>query len=84
VRPEKISILNVLEAKVIAIAEEVGPIVDVQLATGGSILTSRITRRSVAALNIQVGQPIFALVKAVSFDQRSVGYAQGPRSGEIS
>jgi molybdate transport system ATP-binding protein len=84
VRPEKISILNVLEAKVIAVAEEVGPIVDVQLATGGSILTSRITRRSVAALNIQVGQPIFALVKAVSFDQRSVGYAQAPRTGEIS
>jgi molybdate transport system ATP-binding protein len=66
-RPANISILNVLEARVTAI--------DVQVTTGNSVLTSRITRRSVAALDIRVGQPVFALVKAVSFDQRSVGYA---------
>ena len=55
--------------------DESGPIVDVQLAVGAATLTARITRRSVRQLGIHVGQDLYALVKAVSFDQRSVGYA---------
>jgi|SRR5579862_4078965 len=73
-RPEKISILNVLEVRVTAVSDESGPIVDVQLAVGQGSLTARVTRRSVAALDVRVGRVMFALVKAVSFDQRSVGY----------
>jgi len=74
-RPSEISILNVLPARVAAIGEEAGPIVDLQLAVGGSSLTARITRRSLNELGIRPGQDLYALVKAVSFDQRSVGYA---------
>ena len=33
------------------------------------------TRLSMRNLELHVGQPVFALVKAVSFDRRSVGYA---------
>jgi molybdate transport system ATP-binding protein len=74
-KPAEISILNVLPARVAAIDEETGPIVDVQLVVGDSRLIARITRRSFRQLGIHTGQELFALVKAVSFDQRSVGYA---------
>ncbi len=74
-KPTEISILNVLAARVIAIDEETGPIIDVQLWIGGATLIARITRRSFEQLGIRVGQELYALIKAVSFDQRSVGYA---------
>jgi molybdate transport system ATP-binding protein len=75
-KPAEISILNVLPARVAAIDEnETGPIVDLQLAVGHSTLVARITRRSFRQLGIRTGQELYALVKAVSFDQRSVGYA---------
>ncbi len=74
-RPTGISTLNVLRAHVTAIDEETGPIVDLQLAVGGATLVARITRRSFQQLGIRTGQEIYALVKAVSFDQRSLGYA---------
>jgi len=74
-RPAEISILNVLPGFVTAMDDGVGPIVDVQLAVGRATLNARITRRSAQQLGIGVGQNVYALVKAVSFDQRSVGYA---------
>jgi len=74
-RPEDISILNVLPARVRTIGQETGPIVDLELALGNAMLIARITRRSLRQLRIHSGQEIFALVKAVSFDRRSVGYA---------
>ena len=52
-----------------------GPIVDVQLAVGSAALNARITRRSYEQLGLRVGQDVYALIKAVSFDRRSVGYA---------
>ena len=74
-RPNGISILNILPAAVTAIAEEAGPVIEIQLSVGSAVLAARITRRSVQQLGIHVGQPVYALIKAVSFDQRSVGYA---------
>jgi molybdate transport system ATP-binding protein len=74
-KPTEISILNVLPAFVAAIDEEIGPIVDVELAVGSATLVARITRRSFQQLGIRTGQELYALIKAVSFDQRSVGYA---------
>ena len=73
--PRDISILNILPGRVTAIDDRPGPAVDVQLAVGGVTLTARITRRSLEQLGIRVGQDLYALVKAISFDQRSVGYA---------
>jgi molybdate transport system ATP-binding protein len=73
--PAGISILNVLAGCITAMDAGAGPIVDVQLAVGGATLNARITRRSLQQLGIHVGQNVYALVKAVSLDQRSVGYA---------
>jgi len=74
-RPSHLSILNVLEGSVVAISDENGPVVDVQLRVGEASLQARITRRSRVDLGLAEGQRIFALVKAVSLDRRSVGYA---------
>jgi molybdate transport system ATP-binding protein len=74
-KPTEISILNVLPVFVAAIDEETGPIVDLELAVGSVTLVARITRRSFQQLGIRTGQELYALIKAVSFDQRSVGYA---------
>jgi len=74
-RPTAISVLNVLPALVTSIDEETGPIVDLELAVGSATLVARITRRSFQQLGIRPGQELYALIKAVSFDQRSVGYA---------
>jgi molybdate transport system ATP-binding protein len=74
-RPVGISILNVLPATVSGIQDEGGAVVELQLAVGASTLRARITRRSLQQLGIREGQALYALVKAVSFDHRSVGYA---------
>lgn len=74
-RPANISTLNVLRARVMAIREETGPIVEVQMTVGASLLLARITQRSRRELGIHVGQDVHALIKAVTFDRRSTGYA---------
>jgi molybdate transport system ATP-binding protein len=74
-KPSQISILNVLPAHVMAIGVERDATVDVQLAVGSASLTARITARSLRELGIREGQHLHALIKAVSLDERSVGYA---------
>jgi molybdate transport system ATP-binding protein len=74
-KPEGISILNVLPARVSAIGDDHGASIDVHLAIGAASLTARITRHSLHALAIREGQALFALIKAVSLDAPSVGYA---------
>jgi molybdate transport system ATP-binding protein len=73
--PTKVSMLNVLPCSLVAIAQEDGPIVDVQLRIGDATLIARITRRSRVELDLAEGQAVYALIKAVSIDRRSVGYA---------
>jgi molybdate transport system ATP-binding protein len=74
-RPTGLSIVNVLPGRVTAIREESGPVVDIQVAVGEALLNARITRRSRVQLDIRIDQELYALVKAVSFDHRSTGYA---------
>jgi molybdate transport system ATP-binding protein len=76
-RPEAISVQNVLAGRVAAIGGGEGPMVELQLDVGGTILTSRITRRSLHALDLAVGQDVFALIKSISFDRHSVGAHPG-------
>ena len=73
--PRQLSVLNVLAGSVVAISPEHGAVVDVQVAVGAARITARITRRSLRALAIAEGAWVYALIKAVSFDRRSVGYA---------
>lgn len=72
-RPEGISALNVLPATVQDIRLGEGPGALVRLRAGHDILLARITRRSAAALDLQPGQPVFAVLKAVSVAQENVG-----------
>jgi len=74
-RPAGLSVLNVLSASLLAISAEEGPIVEVQLQIGQARLLARITRKSLHELALREGQQVYALIKAVSLDRRSVGYA---------
>jgi len=74
-RPSATSIVNVLEGEIAAFSAEDGPIVDVRLRVGEASLLARVTRRSRDQMALAQGQRVYALIKAVSFDRRSVGYA---------
>ena len=74
-RPSGLSIVNVLEGTLVAMADDGGPIVEVQLRLGETPLRARITKRSRVELGLAEGQRVYALIKAVSLDRRSVGYA---------
>jgi molybdate transport system ATP-binding protein len=74
-RPVDSSFLNVLSCTVTGIATGDGASADVRLDAGGAPLIARITRKSIAALGLAPGMPVFALIKAVAVDRPSVGYA---------
>jgi molybdate transport system ATP-binding protein len=74
-RPEQISVLNVFGGKVMEIEDVDAAMVDLHLRVGNTSCLARITRRSLNELRIRAGQDVFALVKAVSFDEQSIGYA---------
>ena len=75
VQPSGISILNTLPGTVIEISNEDGAIVDVRIRIGEAVLIARITRYSATQLSLEAGEPVFALVKAISLDRHSVGFA---------
>jgi molybdate transport system ATP-binding protein len=74
-RPAGVTIQNVLEATVESIGGEFGAIVDVVVRVGPTPLMARITRKAVFDLRLAPGSRVFAMVKAVSIDRRSVGFA---------
>ena len=74
-RPRAASFQNVLEATVESVGGEFGAIVDVGLRVGATPFSARITRESAERLAIVPGTRLFALVKAIAIDRRSVGYA---------
>jgi molybdate transport system ATP-binding protein len=74
-RPAGLSIRNVLAGTVVGLGEEEGASLDVQLDLGGTPLIARITRKSAQELGLRPGLAVYALVKSVSIDRRSVGYA---------
>jgi len=69
--PTGISILNVFSGIVTEIAAD-GAFADVVVDIGTRIW-ARITTRSLHELNLGIGSPVFALVKAVAIDRHSVG-----------
>ncbi|GAB4265582.1 MAG: molybdenum ABC transporter ATP-binding protein [Pararhodobacter sp.] len=74
-RPRGISALNVLAGEVRAVRIGDGPGALVQLSVGGEALLARVTRRSVAALDLRPGRPVFAVLKAVSVARGDIGDA---------
>jgi molybdate transport system ATP-binding protein len=67
--PGNISIRNRLTATVTEIAEAEGQVADVRLDVGTDVLVARITREAVNALDLKVGQPVVALIKATAIDR---------------
>lgn len=71
--PDQVSALNVLRGTVAAIGAPDGSSVDVRIDCNGDTLIARLTRYSVDHLELASGVPVFALVKSVAFDSRSIG-----------
>lgn len=70
-RPEGISIRNILEGRISEIRQVSGSaFADLRVDIDGTTIRSRLTRASVAELGLETGQPVYALVKSVSFDSR--------------
>ena len=76
-RPERISTLNILAGTVEALVPVGDEAVEVQLRLGSEHLLARITRRSSAALGLAPGRAVFAMIKSVAIDRRSLGSGGG-------
>ncbi|EEW25284.1 molybdenum ABC transporter ATP-binding protein [Rhodobacter ferrooxidans] len=75
-RPEGLSALNILPATVTAVQLEDDHGATVQLRAGDDLLLARLTRRSVAALELAPGVAVYAVVKSVAVAQGDVAGAQ--------
>jgi len=73
-RPQGLSIRNILEGRVGEIEDHGGAIVEVRVQLAGRDLLSRISRQALDEMKLETGQPVFALVKAIAFDKRSMGF----------
>jgi molybdate transport system ATP-binding protein len=73
-RPQGISVRNILEGRVGDIEDRGGAIVEVHVQLPGRDLLSRISRQAFDEMKLEAGQPVFALIKAIAFDKRSMGF----------
>ena len=78
-RPTGISALNVLAAEVERLVPIEEGALEVQLRLGGERLLARVTRRSGEALGLAAGREVFAVIKTVAIDRRSLS-----RQGEAA
>jgi molybdate transport system ATP-binding protein len=74
-RPEGVSALNVLPARIRAIAQGEGPDTLITLTSGTDRLLARVTRRSVHVLGLEAGREVFVVVKSVTFDRVNAAHA---------
>ncbi len=72
--PIGISALNVLAGRVEAVVPIEEAALEVQLRLGDERLLARVTRRSGATLGLVPGREVFALIKTVAIDRRSLGH----------
>jgi len=70
--PRAISANNVLAARISSLKPFGAEQVDVHLACGEARLVARITRASVARLQLRAGEAVFAVVKSVILDPRAL------------
>ncbi|MBX6322031.1 MAG: molybdenum ABC transporter ATP-binding protein [Rhodospirillaceae bacterium] len=71
-RPSGLSIRNVLRGRVAEIAPAGGPQTEVRLDLAGTPLLSRVTREAIAELGLEPGREVYALIKSIAFDRRSL------------
>jgi len=70
--PTDLSALNVLPGTVADIGAHDGSMVEIRIDCSGEALIARLTRYSVDRLGLTPGTPVFALVKSVALDRRSL------------
>jgi molybdate transport system ATP-binding protein len=70
--PGDVSALNVFSGTVAAVDGGDGPILHIRLDCNGDALIARLTRYSVTHLGIAPGAQVFALIKSVALDRRSL------------
>jgi molybdate transport system ATP-binding protein len=81
--PTGISALNVLAAQVEKLVPIEDDVLDVQLRVGGERLLARVTRRSGEQLGLQPGREVFAVIKTVAIDRRTLSrQGETPIPGE--
>lgn len=73
IAPQGLSALNVLAVTITQISEGRGPGVAVGLQAGNDRILARVTRRSAQRMGLQVGQEIFAIIKATAVGPKDIG-----------
>lgn len=71
-KPSGLSIRNSVPVLIEEIAAEQGAYAEMALRLGGQTLRARITRKSVAELELKAGDRVYALLKAISLERRAV------------
>ncbi|MGD9764904.1 MAG: molybdenum ABC transporter ATP-binding protein [Candidatus Binatia bacterium] len=71
--PQGLSALNVLEGVLAEVGPQNGPIVEVRIDCHGEALLARVTRRSFEQLALAPGLRVFAVIKSVALDRRTLG-----------
>jgi molybdate transport system ATP-binding protein len=79
--PRRLSALNILPGTVAEIGATDGPIVEIRLDCAGEPLIARLTRRSVEALGLVPGRPVYAVIKSIAFDHHAFAGALPPPAG---
>ncbi len=68
-RPEGLSARNVLAGHIVDLIPETGAYAELAVVVGGQRLVARITRAALDALDLALGSPVFAVVKAVAVER---------------
>ena len=75
VSPQGLSLRNVLKGTLVEIGrgtKDAGPLVELRLGIGETLLTALVTRQAVEELSLKPGREIYALVKSANLDRRQL------------
>jgi len=78
--PRDLSISNRLAGTITAFAVRDGVFVDVTISVGATTIRALVSRESQDRLALTVGQRVWALIKTVALDNRSLGLLRPPRA----
>ncbi|HEY9193344.1 MAG TPA: molybdenum ABC transporter ATP-binding protein [Methyloversatilis sp.] len=78
-QPVDVSITNQLAGHVLSMTPREGPYMDVAVDLGSTSVRALITRESCDRLQLEIGMHVWAMVKSVALDSRSVGFARQAR-----
>ena len=65
-KPDGLSAQNILPGRMAAIGRADGPVVDVSVDCNGDLLVAQVTKRAISMLSLEIGLPVFAVVKSIT------------------